>query len=172
MLDLCYDGCSFWEAAYLDLQKIVSANALVVHLVVGIVCIAATLILNKGEPAYVSTKLSCALRGYLMLLTGGSEHCGEQECHSGRDGHSCGADVSLTEPGARRGFGSKGKGKDIEDLVPRSHRYSAPFLCETKIFEGTDTRVLSTRPLDRRGWGWDDDDAWLAGQDRSSRVRG
>jgi hypothetical protein len=35
--------------SYLDLQQIITANTLVVHLVVGIVRITATLILNEGE---------------------------------------------------------------------------------------------------------------------------
>ena len=38
------------DVSYLDLQQVVSANTLVVHLMIRIVCIAATLILNKGEP--------------------------------------------------------------------------------------------------------------------------
>lgn len=35
---------------YLDLQEIITPNALIVHLVVGIVGITAALILDKGEP--------------------------------------------------------------------------------------------------------------------------
>ena len=38
---------------YLDLQKVVAANALVVHLVVGIVSVTAALVLNEGEAVYI-----------------------------------------------------------------------------------------------------------------------
>jgi hypothetical protein len=39
------------ELEYLNLQKIITANALVVHLMIGIISITATLIFNKGEAA-------------------------------------------------------------------------------------------------------------------------
>lgn len=36
--------------AYLNLQKIITANALIVHLMVGIISITSILILDKGKP--------------------------------------------------------------------------------------------------------------------------
>ena len=45
---------------YLDLQKVVAANALVVHLMVSIVSITAALVLNKGEAVLV-VSIPCLL---------------------------------------------------------------------------------------------------------------
>ena len=42
---------------YLNLQEVIASDTLVVHLVVSIVGVAAALILDKCEPAFVSTKL-------------------------------------------------------------------------------------------------------------------
>lgn len=35
--------------SYLDLEQVISTNTLVVHLVVSIICVAATLVLNEGK---------------------------------------------------------------------------------------------------------------------------
>jgi hypothetical protein len=43
---------AFWEGAHLDLQFLVTADAAVVHLMVGVIGIAAALVLDKGETAY------------------------------------------------------------------------------------------------------------------------
>jgi hypothetical protein len=49
---------SSWLHPYLNLQKVVAANALVVHLVVGIVGVTAALVLNEGE-AVVIVNIQC-----------------------------------------------------------------------------------------------------------------
>lgn len=41
-------------SAHLDLEQVVTANALVVHLVVSIVGITTALVLNEGEPIAIS----------------------------------------------------------------------------------------------------------------------
>lgn len=43
--------CRRSTRAYFDLERFVAADALVVHLVVGVVSIATALIFNKGEAA-------------------------------------------------------------------------------------------------------------------------
>lgn len=43
--------------SHLDFQKVVPTNTLVVHLMVGIICVTTALILNESESAYVSTRL-------------------------------------------------------------------------------------------------------------------
>jgi hypothetical protein len=51
-------------SAYLDLQEIITANALVVHLVVSIVSITARLIFDKGEATIVWASAFHARRGF------------------------------------------------------------------------------------------------------------
>lgn len=46
--------------AYLNLQQVIAANALVVHLVVGVVSIATALILDESEPAGLLEPGACA----------------------------------------------------------------------------------------------------------------
>lgn len=41
-------ACS--RIAYLDLQEIVTPDTLVVHFMVGIICVATALVLNEGKP--------------------------------------------------------------------------------------------------------------------------
>jgi hypothetical protein len=46
--------------AYLDLQQVIAANALVVHLVVGIISIAAALVFDESKPAGLLEPGACA----------------------------------------------------------------------------------------------------------------
>jgi hypothetical protein len=48
--------CLVW-AAYLNLQNVIAADALVVHLMVGIISIATVLVLNKSEATAMSAQL-------------------------------------------------------------------------------------------------------------------
>jgi hypothetical protein len=42
-----------FKPTYLDLQQIIAANALVVHLVVGVISVPAALVLDKGEAEWL-----------------------------------------------------------------------------------------------------------------------
>jgi hypothetical protein len=53
---------------HLDLQQVVAANALVVHLVVRVVSIAPALVLDKGEPAPLApAACGCLVLTYSLL---------------------------------------------------------------------------------------------------------
>lgn len=72
--------------SYLNLQKIIPANILVVHLMVGIVCITTALIFNKGKARYCLVMDRCE-RDFTKR-TVGWKHFWVLECHSGQDVHS------------------------------------------------------------------------------------
>jgi hypothetical protein len=58
--------CRRWT--HLDLQQVVAANALVVHLVVRVVGIAPALVLDEGEPVPLApAACSCLGRTYSLL---------------------------------------------------------------------------------------------------------
>lgn len=49
---------------YLDLQQVVATNALVVHLMVGVVSVAAALVLNEGEAGRLALACATGCRHY------------------------------------------------------------------------------------------------------------
>jgi len=78
------------RSTYLDLEKVVPTDTLVVHLVIRIICIPTTFILDKSK----SSSSVNYIRGDLRrgqerrLLTDETEQSVEQECRSERDDHS------------------------------------------------------------------------------------
>ena len=70
------------------------------HLMVGFICVAATLILHEGKPTYVSTTLELTLKRESRKLTGDLTQFLAQECHSEQGDHICISTMSvLREPG-------------------------------------------------------------------------
>jgi hypothetical protein len=59
-----------WRAsehwAYLDLQQVIAADTLVVHLMVGIICVATALVLDKRKAVEISTYSPRRLRQHLQ----------------------------------------------------------------------------------------------------------
>lgn len=51
LLQISVCCCWAWRCTYLDLQKVVTADALIVHLVVGIVSVTAALVFDEGKAA-------------------------------------------------------------------------------------------------------------------------
>lgn len=65
---------------YLNLQNIITIKTLVVHLMIGIICITATLILYESEPTLVLTASVVGLKGSQdidLQTTGGSPGSGD-----------------------------------------------------------------------------------------------
>lgn len=73
----------------LNLQDVITAEALVMHLVVGIIGITSILVLHKGEAVPCRQRLSSHVATTKRVLTVGSRWNEEQECRSGQGGHSC-----------------------------------------------------------------------------------
>lgn len=72
---------------YLDLQQVVAADALVMHLMVGVVCIAAALVLHECEATVISSPSHVnGLRTHQLTVC--STQCAELECRSGLDVHT------------------------------------------------------------------------------------
>lgn len=66
-----------FEPTYLDLQQIIAANSLVVHLVVGVISVPAALVLDKGEAEWLieymakrSSRMGRVGRGNLQSARG------------------------------------------------------------------------------------------------------
>lgn len=77
------------EVTDLDLQKIISTNALIVHLVVSVIGIATALILNECKPVYRVSDSSANYRANLGYHTDGLQQCEAPGYRNEPDGHSC-----------------------------------------------------------------------------------
>jgi hypothetical protein len=59
-------------SSHLDLQEVIATNALVVHLMVRVVCVATALVLDKGEAVRLAAAACGGLGGYLQPARGGA----------------------------------------------------------------------------------------------------
>ena len=80
-------GGGYRSCRYLDFQHVVASYALVMHLMVGVVCVTARLVLNKSEATNVSTRY-LHLAFVILTLTVGSTLYVVLECRSGPDVHT------------------------------------------------------------------------------------
>src|SRR5271156_6152820 len=78
----CFAGPS--SQAYLNLQQIVAANALIVHLMVGIICVTTAFVFDEGETADTVRHRQRGNMDRFARHTDGWQQCEGPECHSER----------------------------------------------------------------------------------------
>jgi hypothetical protein len=80
----------------LNLQHIISANALIVHLMVGIISVTTTFVFNKCKSTFSVNAIRVDIKGDQDTLTDGWSQFAELECHNEQGDHSYCGNVSLT----------------------------------------------------------------------------
>lgn len=76
-------------STHLDLQEVIPTNALVVHLVIGVIRITAALVLDKCKPTSCVNELELTPMWIRARLTDGSQRCEVQGCRNGQGDRSC-----------------------------------------------------------------------------------